>query len=159
MAELHAPDAEPDSELERRWNPACWDWPLPELSHLHNAPDPLEVEEKATQALRDRQAGRCAMCEEVQSLRTDHDHKTALVRGLLCHECNILVHTEARCSDQSMTQAAELVAWEERSTPAVIIVKSGVQERVQYRRAFSRVLLGTAPLTPSPSSSRRSVRG
>lgn len=90
MAELHAPDAEPDSELERRGNPACWGWPLPELSHLHNAPDALEVEEEATQALRDWQAGRCAMCGEVQSLRTDHDHKTALVRGLLCHGCNIL---------------------------------------------------------------------
>jgi hypothetical protein len=40
------------------------------------------------------QAGRCKCCdiETKESLmRTDHNHETMMVRGLLCHTCNILV--------------------------------------------------------------------
>jgi hypothetical protein len=51
--------------------------------------DPLEVEQKAERGLRKWHAGRCAMCGAVTSLVTDHDHKTGLVRGLLCHQCNV----------------------------------------------------------------------
>lgn len=40
------------------------------------------------------QQGRCLMCKRHQSelstpLCTDHDHKTKLFRGLLCHSCNV----------------------------------------------------------------------
>jgi Recombination endonuclease VII len=38
-----------------------------------------------------RQDGRCAICcrqPRTRQLVIDHDHKTGLVRGLLCHRCN-----------------------------------------------------------------------
>lgn len=38
------------------------------------------------------QGGRCALCPRLPSpkrkLDLDHDHKTMLIRGLLCHRCN-----------------------------------------------------------------------
>jgi hypothetical protein len=71
-----------------QWNPACWTWNVRNLGHLRRA-NPLEIEKKAERALRKWHAGRCAMCGEVASLVTDHDHKTGLVRGLLCHQCNV----------------------------------------------------------------------
>jgi hypothetical protein len=41
----------------------------------------------------EKQKGRCAICHRHQSkfkkaLHTDHDHKTDIVRGLLCQKCN-----------------------------------------------------------------------
>jgi len=52
--------------------------------------------------LYDRQGGRCAICGQVPIKRSggdraresiglyvDHDHGTGLVRGLLCHGCNV----------------------------------------------------------------------
>ena len=72
-----------------QWNPECWRRTVPDLSHRHGA-DPLVVEDESEEALRKWQAGRCAMCGNVEPLRMDHDHKTGHVRGLLCHPCNVL---------------------------------------------------------------------
>jgi len=46
-------------------------------------------------ARRDTQKGVCAVCGRVETWRlprklsVDHDHLTGIVRGLLCHRCNI----------------------------------------------------------------------
>lgn len=41
-------------------------------------------------AMLETQLGRCAICSgEPSALVIDHDHDTGLVRGLLCHHCNV----------------------------------------------------------------------
>ena len=35
------------------------------------------------------QDGLCAICWDVPAVHIDHDHKTGLVRGVLCQTCNI----------------------------------------------------------------------
>lgn len=45
-------------------------------------------------AMYSSQKGRCAICRAKkgkQGLRIDHDHKTEVIRGLLCHNCNVLL--------------------------------------------------------------------
>ncbi len=43
-------------------------------------------------ALRQRQRGRCAICKRhMESPHIDHNHRTGLVRGLLCKNCNWLL--------------------------------------------------------------------
>lgn len=49
--------------------------------------------EIARQKISDKQEGRCAICKKLEShfakrLAVDHNHKTGLVRGLLCYRCN-----------------------------------------------------------------------
>lgn len=42
------------------------------------------------QELRDRQDGKCAICQEpLVKEKLDHCHATGKVRGLLCHGCNV----------------------------------------------------------------------
>lgn len=54
------------------------------------------------QAMFDSQNGVCKLCgleettrisrgEGIRSLAVDHDHKTGKVRGLLCHQCNVVL--------------------------------------------------------------------
>jgi hypothetical protein len=73
----------------------CWDWPVTdqhrELARAATECTDLErAENLATELLVDWQDDRCAICGgHRQSLVTDHDHGTWLVRGLLCGRCNI----------------------------------------------------------------------
>jgi hypothetical protein len=46
------------------------------------------ISESEYQAMRQRQLDRCAICGNVADV-IDHDHKTGLVRGLLCRPCNV----------------------------------------------------------------------
>lgn len=39
------------------------------------------------------QNGRCAICQRQKKLCVDHCHTTDIVRGLLCHGCNVVVGT------------------------------------------------------------------
>jgi hypothetical protein len=79
-----------------QWNPACWEWPIPDLSDLDNS-DPFDETGEVMQVLRKWHADRCAMDGNVHDeLVTDHDKRTAIVRGLLCRSCNRL---EASHSD------------------------------------------------------------
>jgi len=52
---------------------------------------PELVSEVEYQSMLDDQGGVCAICghpPKTRRLSVDHDHKTGLVRGLLCHRCN-----------------------------------------------------------------------
>ncbi|MFI1796374.1 endonuclease VII domain-containing protein [Streptomyces sp. NPDC020379] len=55
------------------------------------------------------QGGRCAVCGGTrrQRLSVDHDHKTGLVRGLLCRMCNGRLLTAARDRPETLRAAAE----------------------------------------------------
>ena len=47
----------------------------------------ISVEDR--DALLLKQDGLCAICQENTATCIDHDHLTGLVRGILCHRCNI----------------------------------------------------------------------
>lgn len=84
--------------------PACWSWPVPDnLGALAEHPEAradiaavyegvmaVYPEMRARAVLGGWQAGRCAICGGAGAGVTDHDHATGLVRGYLCHRCNIL---------------------------------------------------------------------
>lgn len=52
----------------------------------------FNLTEKQWQAILDHQGGVCAICKRTlrpgSHWHTDHDHKTGLVRGILCSQCN-----------------------------------------------------------------------
>lgn len=75
---------------EPRTTPACWDWPVSdELKAAAGQLGPRDFR-GVCGLLDDWQDERCAICG--RSTRrgevVDHDHVTALVRGLLCRRCN-----------------------------------------------------------------------
>ena len=73
--------------------PSCWSWPVSRTNSataLRSATADAEIsaEDTAYTVLATWQAERCAICGEQYPLVVDHDHRTGLVRGLLCRQCN-----------------------------------------------------------------------
>jgi hypothetical protein len=53
-------------------------------------------------SLLDKQGGGCAICgkpQGVKRLHIDHDHVSKKVRGLLCHQCNLMLGTARDSAD------------------------------------------------------------
>lgn len=62
------------AEYRRRWN----------LAKRYG----ITLEQYA--AMWERQSGRCGVCRrEHRRMVVDHDHDTGIVRGILCHRCNV----------------------------------------------------------------------
>lgn len=66
------------------------------------------------------QKGKCGMCKRPASdfkngLALDHDHRSGLIRGLLCHICNRMLG-KFRDNDSLLREAADYVT----NPPAVI---------------------------------------
>lgn len=61
--------------------PACWRWPAPLACTFAN--------EDIAEGFLARWNRECAICGIGGVLVKDHDHRTGLVRGFLCHACNV----------------------------------------------------------------------
>lgn len=95
--------------LDTQGIPACHVWQIP------NGPTPTHL--SATAAIRAWQDGACAACGAVRiRLLVDHDHRTGLIRGLLCPSCN---------TAEGVGNSPTLAAYRERP-PAVML---GVEEQ------------------------------
>jgi hypothetical protein len=88
--------------------PACWKWAVPTFEEMQEmflrsfGPRREEArrrlssymkdpEELAIFIFRDWHSGCCAICgDRPATLVLDHDHRTGLMRGYLCHPCNLM---------------------------------------------------------------------
>lgn len=143
VCEEHLTDAErvalehADAELRRRLErlahePDCWSWPTPD-------PCDYATEEEASDALFAWQHGRgCAICGDTSRLVQDHDHKTGLVRGNLCHTCNVK-------EGQGSTRAP-FVKYRERNPASILGVK------VRYWSSWTGYAEPEPELTPQEQS-------
>lgn len=70
--------------------PACWSWPVTSDDLTAAAACP---ENRAHLLLWNWQRGMCAVCarpaQAGRPIIRDHDHRTGLIRGLLCQRCNV----------------------------------------------------------------------
>jgi hypothetical protein len=55
----------------------------------------------------DEQAGRCKICDGELPLVVDHDHKTNIIRGLLCNKCNVGLG----CFDDDLERLASAIKY------------------------------------------------
>lgn len=55
-----------------------------------------------------KQNGKCAICSTPGELFVDHCHKTNMVRGLLCHHCNIAIERLETHADWGNSAASYL---------------------------------------------------
>jgi hypothetical protein len=86
-------------------------------SHEFRVQDTYGLEAGEYDRLFEAQGGKCAICGGTrrQRLSVDHDHKTGIVRGLLCRMCNGRLLTAARDKPEVLLKAAEYLV----SPPAV----------------------------------------
>ncbi len=74
-----------------RTEPACWEWPVTEAIRVRAGQLGARDFRDCHWLLDEWQDERCAICGRSTARRgevVDHDHETALVRGLLCPSCN-----------------------------------------------------------------------
>jgi Recombination endonuclease VII len=91
-------------DLSKMTKPACWYWPEPAADAMERMRERWEQEAPGVSVgmteeewrwylMAEWQGNRCAICGVLaigrMRLVTDHDHKTALIRGLLCIGCNV----------------------------------------------------------------------
>jgi hypothetical protein len=64
------------------------------------------------EAMVEKQHGLCAICFKAPTthgrLVVDHDHKTGVIRGLLCHKCNVALGTWE--TEETLTAAVRYLA-------------------------------------------------
>lgn len=145
-------------------SPACWSWPVPDLTAWEPKVPPVGAGDYAVSAetaailravdsspegraralLHEWQAGRCAVCETTRlELVTDHDHGTGLVRGLLCRSCN----TREGVSYSPRDGRTVFTAYRERPPAAVLGIS------LRYWDPFTKEYARPAP--PRPTGSDR----
>lgn len=82
----------PTSGAQRYCSGQCWNAAAKRLRKPDNRPkiSPTEFQRRLAE-----QGGVCGICGEENGsghrLAADHDHKTGLIRGLLCHRCNTAI--------------------------------------------------------------------
>jgi len=86
------------------------------IYHLRNK---YGITEKQYNTLLHKQNGCCAVCERSASafnkrLSVDHNHKTGVIRGLLCFFCNKFVigrHTDAKLFERAGEYLKQSTGW------------------------------------------------
>jgi hypothetical protein len=73
--------------VKSRTVPACWSWPVTEehrfrVDEINTGDDVYTASQRGLELLKEWQQERCALCGATARV-TDHDHRTALVRGRL----------------------------------------------------------------------------
>ena len=86
------------------------------------------------EALLEAQGGVCALCgnpPKTRRLDVDHDHRTGLIRGLLCSRCN-----QAIPSERLMPAGWSLYAWARRVADYAVGITEvgGVLDEINRRR-------------------------
>jgi transcription elongation factor Elf1 len=78
--------ANPDLDYRRYWSD-------PQSERERHLLRKYGLDQIGYDALLNEQDGKCAVCRKTQekAFDVDHDHKTGLVRGLLCTSCNRMI--------------------------------------------------------------------
>ncbi|WP_392838782.1 endonuclease domain-containing protein [Streptomyces sp. LN500] len=134
-------------------DPACWSWLVPSTLPDPGIPEDVseqtaarllasyeDLETRQGVQLENWQDRRCAICGRVSAgLVEDHDHQSGLVRGWLCHGCNV---QEGSSHWQSRTDTT-FAKYRQRPPTTILGL------RVRY---WDPVLQDFAPEMPPPPS-------
>jgi len=73
-----------------------------------------------------QQNGKCAICEQIsiKPLDVDHDHTTNVIRGLVCHRCNLGLRMVD--NEKKLQAALEYL----KSPPAGLILNESLQVKI-----------------------------
>ena len=83
-----------------------WSRTIPEEQALRARLRPYRLTIDEFDALMERQDGKCAVCQAPKGDRlvVDHDHRTGVARGLVCHRCNFAL---AYIEDPALVASAQ----------------------------------------------------